>query len=78
MTNASNKRDQASQKLAKLLGANKSDHVSTAELRENSAAIVSRVAIGGERIVLTRNRKPVAAIVPLADFESLAKRAKKG
>lgn len=73
MPKSSDKRAQASQKLAKLLSANRSDHVSTAELRENSAAVVSRVAFGGERIVVTRNRKAVAAIVPIADFESLKK-----
>ena len=73
MPKSPDKRTQASQKLAKLLSANKSDHVSTAELRENSAAVISRVAFGGERIVVTRNRKPVAAIVPMQDFESLKK-----
>jgi prevent-host-death family protein len=75
---SSDKRTQASEKLAKLLSANRSDHVSTAELRENSAAVISRVAFGGERIVVTRNRKPVAAIVPMEDFETLKKPATRG
>ncbi len=76
MPNPSDKQTQASKKLAKLLAVNKSNYVSTSELRENSAVVVSRVAIGGERIVLTRNRKPVAAIVPMHDFESLGKRVR--
>lgn len=76
MPNPLDKRTQASKKLAKLLAVNKSNQVSTSELRENSAVVVSRVAIGGERIVLTRNRKPVAAIVPMRDFESLGKRVR--
>ncbi len=76
MPESSDKKDQASKRLAKLLGGSKSSFVSTSELRENSAAIVSRVAFGGERIVLTRNRKPVAALVPMEYFESLGKSAK--
>ena len=73
LPNSPDKRTQASRKLAKLLTINKSNYVSISELRENSAVVVSRVAIGGERIVLTRNRKPVAALVPMQDFESISK-----
>jgi prevent-host-death family protein len=65
------KKTQAGMKLATLLGRKKSSRVSTSELRENSSAIVSRVAIGHERILLTRNRKPVAVILPIADFNAL-------
>ncbi len=65
------KRVSSEKKLAKILTSNQSNYVSVAELRHNSADVVSRVAIAGERIVLTRNRKPVAAIVPIADFNSL-------
>lgn len=71
-------RTRASQRLVKLLSANRSDHVSTVELRANTPAIVSRVALGGESIVVTRNRKPVAAIIPIQDFESLKKPASRG
>ena len=67
------KRVQSSQKLAKLLRKNESNFVSTVELRQNTAAVVSRVVSGSERIVLTRNRKPVAAIVPFEDFEQIEK-----
>lgn len=69
---------QTSKKLAKLLAINKSMYVSAADLRHNSAEVLSRVAIGGERVVLTRNRKPVAALVPMEDFESLKKTTKRG
>lgn len=65
------KKARAGMKLATLLGRTKSSRVSTSELRENSSAIVSRVAIGHERILLTRNRKPVAVILPIADYNAL-------
>lgn len=68
---------QTSKKLAKLLEINKSMYVTAADLRHNSAEVLSRVAIGGERIVLTRNRKPVAALIPMEDFESLKKTTKR-
>ncbi|MBV8669493.1 MAG: type II toxin-antitoxin system Phd/YefM family antitoxin [Candidatus Eremiobacteraeota bacterium] len=71
-------KSRASQRLVKLLSANRSDHVTTVELRANTPAIVSRVALGGERIVVTRNRKPVAAIIPIQEFESLKKPKSRG
>jgi prevent-host-death family protein len=71
------KRIESSKKLAKLLTSNRSNYVSAADLRHNSADVVSRVAIGGERIVLTRNRKPVAALVPMEDFKLLPKGSKR-
>ncbi|MBC5805563.1 MAG: hypothetical protein DLM53_00695 [Candidatus Eremiobacter antarcticus] len=57
-------------------GAESSD-VSAADLRHNSAEIVSRVAVGGERLVLTRNGKPVAALVPMDDLAALKKLPKR-
>jgi prevent-host-death family protein len=39
--------------------------------RQNFSDIVSRAAYGGERIVVHRRKKPVAAVVPLADLELL-------
>lgn len=77
MPQSTDKRLQSAQKLAKLLSKDKSNYVSVAELRHNSANVVSRAANGGERIVLTRNRKPVAAIVPIADFNALTKPSKR-
>jgi prevent-host-death family protein len=65
------KKTKAGMKLANMLGRQRSSRVSTSELRENSSAIVSRVAIGHERIILTRNRKPVAVLLPIADFNAL-------
>ena len=69
--------ERSANKLAKLLEPKKSMYVSAAELRHNSAEVVSRVAIGGERLVLTRNRKPVAALVPMEDFKTLGKTGKR-
>jgi len=64
----------SSAKLAQLLGANAGPStLSVAELRHNSAEVISRVALGGERIVITRNRKPVAALIPVSDYQTLGK-----
>ena len=41
------------------------------EIRANLAEIINRVAYGGERIVLQRRSKPVAAVVSLEDLELL-------
>jgi prevent-host-death family protein len=73
----SDKRVQSSQKLASLLRKNEPEVMSTVDFRRNSAAVVSRVAIGGERIVLTRNRKPVAAIVSYEDFKLIERSARR-
>ncbi len=72
------KRQESGAKLAKLLQKpGESDEVSAADLRHNSADIVSRVAVGGERLVLTRNGKAVAAIVPMDDLAALKKLPKR-
>jgi len=39
--------------------------------RQNFSDIVNRAAYGGERIVVHRRKKPVAAVVPIADLELL-------
>lgn len=73
-TRPSAKQVQTSARLAKLLGAqSKPGALSAADLRHNSAEVLSRVALGGERIMITRNRKPVAALVPYSDYETLKK-----
>jgi prevent-host-death family protein len=41
------------------------------EARESFSTTVNRVAYGGERVVLTRHGKRVAAVVPLDDLELL-------
>jgi prevent-host-death family protein len=39
--------------------------------RQNFSDILNRAAYGGERVVVHRGNKPVAAVVPIADFEIL-------
>ena len=41
------------------------------EAREAFSTTVNRVAFGGERVVLTRHGRRVAAVVPIADLELL-------
>jgi prevent-host-death family protein len=41
------------------------------EARESFSATINRVAFGGERVVLTRHGKRVAAVVPVEDLELL-------
>lgn len=45
--------------------------LSTSELRKDVSDAISRVAYSGERIVLQRHHKDVAAIVPLDDLARL-------
>jgi len=46
-------------------------NVSSSAARNEFADIVSRVAYGGERVIVHRRKKPVAAVVPLTDLELL-------
>ncbi len=39
------------------------------EARETFSTTVNRVAFGGERVVLTRHGRRVAAVVPIEDLE---------
>jgi prevent-host-death family protein len=39
--------------------------------RQNFADIVNRAAYGGERIIVHRRKKPIAAVVPIEDLELL-------
>jgi prevent-host-death family protein len=41
------------------------------EARESFSTTVNRVAFGGERVVLTRHGRRVAAVVPIGDLELL-------
>jgi prevent-host-death family protein len=41
------------------------------DVRGSFSATVNRAAFGGERVVLTRHGKRVAAVVPIADLELL-------
>jgi prevent-host-death family protein len=45
--------------------------VSTTELRDDLAAVVNRVAYGGERIVVRRHNQDVAALVSIDDLTLL-------
>jgi prevent-host-death family protein len=45
--------------------------VSTGELRRNLADVLGRACYAGERTVVERGGKPVAAVVPLGDLEEL-------
>ena len=47
--------------------------INASEVRSAFADILNRVAYGGERIVLHRRGKNVAALVPLEDFALLEK-----
>jgi prevent-host-death family protein len=41
------------------------------EVRESFSTTVNRVAFGGERVVLTRHGRRVAAVVPIEDLDLL-------
>jgi prevent-host-death family protein len=45
--------------------------LSTSEARQEFADIINRAAYGGERVILHRRKKPVAAVVPIEDVEFL-------
>jgi prevent-host-death family protein len=45
--------------------------VSTAEARDRLSELVNRAAYGGERVILTRRGKALAAVVPIEDVALL-------
>lgn len=45
--------------------------VASSTARSQFADIVNRAAYAGERVIVHRRRKPVAAVVPLSDLELL-------
>lgn len=47
--------------------------ISTAETRKHMAELLNRAAYGGERFVVTRHGKELAAIVPLSEVTLLDK-----
>ena len=47
--------------------------VSTSKVREGLSDTINRVAYGGERVLLERRGKPVAAIVSVEDLELLVR-----
>jgi len=48
--------------------------VTSRELRAGLADALNRVAYGRERVVIERNGKPVAALVPVEDLQDLEAR----
>jgi prevent-host-death family protein len=45
--------------------------LTASDARQNFADLVNRAAYGGERIIVHRRKKPVAAVVPIEDLELL-------
>jgi prevent-host-death family protein len=45
--------------------------ISAADAKNQFSNVLNRAAFGGERIILTRRGKPVAAVVPMEDLEKL-------
>lgn len=41
------------------------------EARKTMRDVLNRAEFGGERIIITRNEKPSAALVPIADLEKI-------
>lgn|SRR5690554_1023437 len=46
-------------------------YVSSSQARENLADLLNRAAYRGERFIIDRHGKPLAAIVPVSDLDSL-------
>jgi len=47
--------------------------IASSTARTEFADIINRAAYAGERVIVHRRKKPVAAVVPLADLELLEK-----
>jgi len=45
--------------------------IASSTARNEFAEVVNRAAYAGERVIVHRRKKPVAAVVPLADLELL-------
>ena len=46
-------------------------HATVSELRNSISDLINQVGFKGERVVLTRNRKDVAAMVPIEDLRMI-------
>jgi prevent-host-death family protein len=44
-------------------------HIGVTKLRSEIADVLSRVPYRGERVILERNGKPVAALIPVSELE---------
>jgi prevent-host-death family protein len=47
--------------------------IGTAEARERLAHVLNEVAYGGQRYIVERRGKPLAAIIPAAEYDALIK-----
>ena len=47
------------------------EEITIEDVRTNLGDLANRVGYGGERLVITRHGKPVAALVSIADLEQL-------
>jgi prevent-host-death family protein len=45
--------------------------IPASEVRGQISEVISRVAYGGERVVISRNGKPQVAVIPMADLDRL-------
>ena len=45
--------------------------VTSSSARSEFSEIINRAAYAGERVILHRHKKPVAAVVPIEDLETL-------
>ncbi len=45
--------------------------LSTSEARQQFAELINRAAYRGERFVVQRRKKPVAAVIPIEEYELL-------
>jgi len=47
--------------------------IPASEVRAQISEVISRVAYGGERVVISRNGKPQVAVISIADLDRLKK-----
>jgi prevent-host-death family protein len=47
------------------------DKLTASEARQNFSDILNRAAFGRERVIIHRGKKPVAAIIPIEDYNFL-------
>jgi prevent-host-death family protein len=50
-----------------------SEHIPAGEFRANINEFVNQIRYQGKRFVIARHKKPVAAVIPMEDYELLMK-----
>ena len=53
------------------MGTRQPAEIPATDAREQISEVISKVAYGGERVVITRNGKPQVAVVPIGDLDRL-------